>query len=122
MQVLSAGPGGGAPPIDDDDDDEEEEQRREQEQEQARRVLLRKLAATATDSVEAEAARRIEQQAMVAQLRRHGLLQAQNLGGRRGKAMLSQQSDAGDLTRDIRLEMLGAECPQAHEKLGQVLE
>ena len=99
----------GAVMLTDEDTEEEAELRREQEQEQARRLVMQ--AQDAADDDEDEA-RRAEQLKMLALLKTHNLLDTletrcdaeQRFQQLSGKAMFHSQ--AGDLCRDLRLEVL----------------
>ena len=106
----------------DSEDEDEAELLREQEQELARRLLTAKLRAYAEHSAAAEAARRAEQQAMISQLRKRGILKSTDgkYTDKSCRSMLGQQSQAGDLVRDIRLELLDSDNLQAAEAVGEV--
>ena len=113
----------GAAILNDDDTGEEAELRREQEQEQARRLCAAKANDTRAGSIAAQdaanddeawedEARRAEQIQMLTLLKTHNLLDTletrceaeQRVQQRSGKAMFHSQ--AGDLCRDLRLEVL----------------
>jgi len=99
------------------DSEEEEELRRQQEQEIARRERMKNAREAAQGlprdvQGDEEEARRAEQMAMIALLREQNLLDVKGLHSDarillpRHKAAMSLQSQAGDLCRDARLELL----------------
>lgn len=122
VRVQSPDASLGAAMLIDDETEEEAEHRREQEQEQARRLYVANVDTCASmnaaqyaadgDEAREDKARKAEQMQMLALLKRHNLLDTletrcdaeHRFQRRSGEAMFHSQ--AGDLCRDPRLEVL----------------